>query len=223
MSNKEHILGFTSRRIYFIRGFLAIALGLLITLLIVTSIKAHFNEIAFLGIDAFFTVLLFYLSRNWHKGQLTVSLKEKEITVSSYLPILKRSRQYNFSWEDITDLSFSDTQYFKILIVKTNRERVAVAINYGDEATQLEQLLNKKISKLDQDGVVAIHKKQSIYETKTGIFLAAILVLLMIGWPIAAWLNGKDFKIGLAVIFYSGASFFIYMVFQSHKRKNASQ
>lgn len=221
MPDKEYVLSFTSRRIYFIRGFLAIALGLIITLLIATNVIVNFSELVFLGVDVFITVLLFYISRSWHKGQLKVSLKEKEMMVSSYLPMLRRSREYNFLWKDIADLSLSDTQYFKILIVKTKTERVAIAINYGDEATRLEQFLDKRISKLNQDGVVQIHKKLSIYETKTGLVLAEILVFLMIGWPVVAWLNSKDFQIGLALIFYSGAGFFIYMVYRVRKKRAA--
>ena len=217
---QEYTLNFTSRRVYLIRGFLAVVIGLSITLIIATNLGLDLHILVFLGIDLLFTVLLFYLSKNWHKGQLIIRFSEKEIHLSSYFPLFKHSRENIFYWNDLEDISFSDSQYFRIFSVRDQKKKASYAIDYGDEVNRFEQILNKRISKLSQDGLIKINRKPKIYETKVGFVIAIVLGLLMIAWPLVAWLNNRDFQIGLALIFYSGASFFIYMVYR-HRRKKA--
>lgn len=218
---EEHILTYVSRRVYLIRGILAIAIGLSITLLIATNLKVHLHMMGFIGIDLIFTVSLFYLSKDWHKGQLSICFDKKEIHISSYFHLFRHSKEYVFSWEDLEDVSFYDSQYFRILVVKDQKNKISYAIDHGEEAV-FEHILNKRLSKLKESGTITMGKNTSIYETKIGLGVAIVLGLLMIIWPLIAWLNNKEFKIGLAMLFYSGASFFIYMVYQHYKQKKVS-
>lgn len=214
---QEHTLNFTSRKVYLMRGFLAIIIGLSITLMIATNLGIHLHILVFLGIDVLFTVLLFYFSKSWYKGQLSICFKEKEIQISSYLPLFRHSRQYTFHWSELKDISFADSQYFRIFVIKDQKKKVAFAIEYGDEVTRFEQILNKKISKLNQDELIRTNQKPAIYKTKVSFGIAVVLGLLMVAWPLAAWLNNREFQIGLALIFYAGSMFFIYQVYTHYK------
>ena len=218
---EEYIFKYISRRVYFIRGFLAIAIGLSITLLIATILGVHMQLFIFLGINALITVLLFYYSKNWYKGQLLIRFNEKEIYLSSYFPLFNHSQDYIFCWKDIKSISFVDSQYFKILVITDQKQKLVFALDYEDEVTRFEKNLNKRIYKLNQDKLIRIKLRPTIYDTKIGFGIAAILGLLMIIWPLIAYLNNRDIHIGLAFIFYSGAIFFIYKVYL-HKRKKSS-
>jgi len=216
---QEYALNFVSRTIYFLRGFLAIVIGLSITLVIAISSTERLPTLIFFVIDALITILLFYLSKNWHKGRLLIHFREKEMSIESHLPLLKQSRKFVFHWNELSDLSCSDTQYFRILVVKDSKKKVAFAMDYGDAATQFEQKLNNQLAKLDKTESIIISQKPSIYATKLGIGIAIILGLIMIAWPLLAWINQREFQIGVALIFYSGAGFLIYMVYRTRKNK----
>lgn len=216
---KEFNLNFVSRTIYFLRGFLAIAVGLFFTLLLATSLTEPLPVLIFFVTDAFITILLFYFSKNWHKGQLLIHFREKEISVESYLPLLKRSQKFVFSWKELRDLSLSDTQYFRILVIRDSKKKVAFAMNYGDAVIQFEEKLNNQMAKLDRAKSISIDRKPSIYTRKSGKLIAIILGVTMIAWPLVAWVNQREFQIGFALIFYSGAGFFIYLVYRTCKKK----
>src|SRR5690606_6304826 len=150
----------------------------------------------------------FYVSKNWYKGQLLIRLNNREITLSSYLSLFKHSKEYSFYWEDIKYISFVDTQFFRLLRIRDKKKKVVFAFEYTEDVARFEQMVNKRVFKLNQKGLIRIYQKPSIYETKVGYVMAVVLGLLMITWPLAEWIYNKSFQIGLALIFYSGAGFF---------------
>ncbi len=89
--------------------------------------------------------------------------------------------------------------------------------------SRLEKDFHGKVSTINKNGNSNISLNPSIYGTKTGFVIAVVLGLLMIGWPVATWISGKNFQIGLALIFYSGAVFFIYLVYQHRTRRKSPE
>lgn len=225
MKKNEYQLIHIPRGLYTLRLLVILTVALVLPFLTLVVIQVQVNFILIISLSFGIAFLLFNLSARLVRNDLLVAINRDLLTVVEISSITKNKREKIIRWNDLRSYIFESTQYYHILRLYTNKgDKIMFTIDHNSEQfSRFEKDFHDRVSSFNKNGNADISLKPSIYETKTGVVLAMILVLLMIGWPIAAWLNSRDFQIGLAVIFYSGAGFFIYMVFQFHKRKKASQ
>ena len=224
MRKHAYQLIYIPRGLYTLRLLAILAIACVLPFLVLTfiSVKVSFVLIVLFSFGLAF--LLFRVSAKFVRDELHVELKDDMLAVTEVSSLSKKKKELKISWSDIESYMFQTTQYYHILRLRTvNGKKVMLTLDHkSDQFARFEKDFHDKISLVNQTEDVNISLKPSLYETKVGLWLAVVLALSMIGWPLTAWLNDRDFQIGLALIFYSGAGFFIYMVYHHHKQKKAS-
>ncbi|PTB96636.1 hypothetical protein C9994_06475 [Marivirga lumbricoides] len=209
------------RGLYTLRLLLILVVALALPFLVLMIIEVHLNFVLIISICFLIAFLLFKLSARLVRNDLYAVINRDSLTIIETSSITKKNRKWEFNWTNLNSYVFETTQYYHILrLYIAEDKKITLTFDHNSQDfSRFEKDFHDKVSAINKNRDSVIYMRPSIYETKTGLILAALLVLLMIGWPIAAWWNSKDFQIGLALIFYSGAGFFIYMVYQYRRSK----
>lgn len=224
MRTHEYRLTQIPRGLYTLRLLAVLLVALVLPFLVLVIIEVKANLILILSFSFGIAYLLFKLSGRLVRNELEVEIRRDLLAILETSSITKKKVKREIEWDNLKSYIFEPTQYYHILKLYTiEGKKIMFTLDHdSQDLPRFEKDFYNKVSKVNENSSSNISLKPSIYETNAGLAMALILGLMMIGWPIAAWLGGKDFQIGLAVIFYSGAGFFIYMVVQSRNRKRVS-
>ncbi|MEM0942163.1 MAG: hypothetical protein AAGI25_20585 [Bacteroidota bacterium] len=222
MKKNEYQLIHIPRGLYSLRLLMILIISLILPFWILTLVHIKLNFILVILFVFGLAFILFRLSTKFVRNNLHISIRNEELVITETSTLTKNKKEKKINWNNLESYIFKTTQYYHILKLKTKKgKNVMLTFDQNSQhLSRFEKSFHNKVSSLNevQEGV-NVSLKASIYETRMGVILSVILGLLMISWPIIALLNDRDFQIGIAVIFYSGASFFIYMVYRSHRLK----
>ncbi len=163
--------------------------------------------------------MLSIVTKKLYRGCLIIRFSEEFVEIENYIPLLRKKSHLTFKWSELKKFGFVDTQYFRILVVKDGNKKIHIAMDYDEAVYNFECDLNRKLDELKELGILDIVKLPSIYERKIGLFIAILLLVLMVVWPIVIFINDAQFNIGLMLVFYSGSLFYIYVVFKKQQSK----
>ncbi len=221
MRKYEYKLVHIPRVLYTLRLLVILITALLLPFLALVIIQVQANLILIISFSFGIAFLLFKLSEGLVRNDLHVVINRDIFTFEETSSITKKKRKKEIRWNNLKSYIFETTQYYHILkLYTTNGEKIMLTLDHNSQHfSRFENDFHDIVSSINKQGNSDISLKPPIYETKTGLVIAVALGLLMIGWPLATWFSGKNFQIGLALIFYSGAGFFIYMVYRYRRHK----
>jgi hypothetical protein len=215
----EYTIVSVSRTLYFIRVFGSIFIGITLPLPFYIFFSIKPNEIVFIIIGLLSAYLLSVVTKKLYRGCLIIRFGGEFVEIENYIPLLRKKSKMTFKWSELKKFGFVDTQYFRILVVKDGNKKIHIAMDYDEAVDNFEYDLNRKLDELKELGILDIVKLPSIYERKIGLFIAILLLVLMVVWPIVIFINDAQFNIGLILVFYSGSLFYIYVVFKKQQSK----
>ena len=220
MKKHEYQLIHIPKILYTLRLLIVIIATLILPFLLLAIISIEVNPILILFCSFGLAFFLLKISAKIVRNKLHIAIEKGVLRITETSSLTNKKKEKIINWSDLKSYVFYTTQYYHILKLYTAKgKKITLTLDHDSrQLARFEEDFRNKVSSINQIGHTSIFLKPSIYETNAGFGIAIVLILLMIGWPLVAWINHKSFQIGLALVFYSGASFFIYMVYQHYKR-----
>lgn len=183
-------------------------------------IYAYFFDNRIVGMLVY-PVLFFFISfftKNLCKSNLFVEVTQFGLIIYEEKTFFKKNKKLNFEWSEIESYLIRSDLYFELFRIDTFDKRSFYFFhNYyeKDDFDKFKLQFKKKV-KLTENNV---ERKKTVYEKKSGVFLAVILAIIMIVLPIVLFIQKLEFNLGAIFVFYSGALFFVIQVYLKFKKR----
>ena len=217
MKARDYQLIHIPRGLYSLRMLVIIFSPLILIFLLVPLSKSEGSLFLMISISCLTPFIIWKLSRRLVRNDMNMILKHDSVVIIEKSTISKKTRKQEIKWNNLESYLFETTAYYHILrLLPSTGKRIVLTFDLNNpDFSGFEFDFRRKVAAFNKIGNTFIATKPSFYETKSGKIVAVILGVLMIIWPIVVWLNDKPFNIGLAIMFYSQAGFYLYMVVKS--------
>ena len=208
-----------NKYIYSIRLFIGFIISILVTIVAGITILEKHGNIYILGL--ILSSVWFFLHRI-SSNIFVINLKLEVTNMGLKINYLKYQSYFKniyVDWGNIKEYIIKNDPYFthfKIKCKDGSKVRFSHSTSDADDFEKFRADFEKKVTEYP----LKIEKGKTFYETKFGLIIAGFLIITMIAWPIICFVNESEFKVGLALSFYSSSIFIVLQVYLNQFRIN---